>query len=66
MKILKTPSQEVPYGKDWFNLGYWALKNNFYVHPAFLNAVKTKEKILIITSILTGFLVALFLLGLLI
>lgn len=36
-----------PKLNEFFDLEGWAYKNNFYVHPEYIKAVKKKNKILV-------------------
>jgi hypothetical protein len=48
------PNIKPPTAKDLFNLKHWATRNNLFVHPQFLKAIKTKERLLIFISFFSG------------
>jgi hypothetical protein len=51
----KRTTSKQPTFKELMNLEKWAFKNNFYVHPEYIEATRTKNKIITVLSVLATF-----------
>lgn len=43
-----------PTPKDLLNLELWAIRNNLYIHPAYLRASKVRNRLVVMFSAIGG------------